>query len=75
MIKSIIRDIFFLRQISTEATADDCLQLATDLKDTLKANASGCVGMAANMIGVAKRAIIFDNNGEYIVMFNPTIIK
>ena len=31
--------------------------------------------MAANMIGVRKRIIAFDNDGTYIVMFNPEIIK
>ena len=40
-----------------------------------KAHKDGCVGMAANMIGVAKRIIAFDNEGTYMVMFNPEIIK
>ena len=31
--------------------------------------------MAANMIGVRKRIIAFDNEGTYMVMFNPEIIK
>ncbi len=31
--------------------------------------------MAANMIGVLKRIIAFDNDGTYMVMFNPEIIK
>ena len=31
--------------------------------------------MAANMIGVNKRIIAFDNEGSYMVMFNPEIIK
>lgn len=34
-----------------------------------------CVGMSANMIGVCKRIIAFDNEGTYMVMFNPEIIK
>ena len=43
--------------------------------DTLAAHAEGCVGMAANMIGVRKRIIVFDNEGAYMVMFNPEIVK
>ena len=43
--------------------------------DTLIAHKDGCVGMAANMIGVCKRIIAFDNDGTYMVMFNPEIIK
>ena len=31
--------------------------------------------MAANMIGVARCVIAFDNEGEYMVMFNPEIVK
>ena len=56
------------------ATKDD-LQVAQDLLDTLIANKDGCVGMAANMIGVRKRIIVFDNEGTYMTMFNPEIIK
>jgi peptide deformylase len=69
-----MKDIIFLGQKSILATKED-LSVADDLLDTLKANADGCVGMAANMIGVKKRIIIFDNNGTYMVMFNPEIIK
>ena len=74
MIKPIMNDIFFIAQKSEPATKDD-LPVAVDLLDTLKANADGCVGMAANMIGVKKRIIAFDNDGEYMVMFNPQILK
>ena len=59
---------------SEKATIED-LQVAEDLLDTLTANADGCVGMAANMIGVHKHIICFDNNGTYMTMFNPEIIK
>lgn len=69
-----MKDIIFLGQKSEPAEKDD-LSVAEDLLDTLKANAKGCVGMAANMIGVKKCIIAFDNNGEYMVMFNPKIIK
>ena len=74
MIKAIVKDVFFLGQKSEIATKDDS-QIAIDLMDTLKANAEGCVGLAANMIGYKKRVIIFDDNGIYTVMFNPKIIK
>lgn len=69
-----MHDPIFLGQKSIPATAED-LPIAQDLLDTLKANAAGCVGMAANMIGVSKRIIAFDNDGSYMVMFNPEIIK
>ncbi len=49
--------------------------MARDLPDTLDATKERCAGMAANMIGVNKRVIIFDNEGTYMVMFNPEIIK
>ena len=74
MIKPIMRDPLFLARKSVDATKDD-LNVASDLLDTLRANAAGCVGMAANMIGVSKRIIAFDNEGTYMVMFNPEIVK
>ncbi|MEM1484860.1 peptide deformylase [Oscillospiraceae bacterium PP1C4] len=73
MIKPIMKDILFLARKSKPATIDD-LPVAGDLLDTLKANAEGCVGMAANMIGVDKCIIAFDDNGTYRTMFNPIII-
>ena len=74
MIREICRDETFLAQKAAPATADD-LATAQDLLDTLTAHKDGCVGMAANMIGVNKRMIIFDNEGEYQVMFNPVIVR
>ena len=74
MVRDIMRDETFLAQKAEPATADD-LSVAQDLLDTLTANQSRCVGMAANMIGVNKRIIVFDNEGEYMVMFNPEIVK
>lgn len=74
MIKEIIHDPIFLGVKSEAATKED-LQVAQDLLDTLIANKDGCVGMAANMIGVRRRIIVFDNEGTYMVMFNPQIIK
>jgi len=74
MIKPIMKDVIFLGLKSEPATKNN-LKIAEDLLDTLKANADSCVGMAANMIGVKKQIIAFNNFGEYIVMFNPQIIK
>ena len=74
MIREIMRDESFLAQKAEPATPED-LPVAQDLLDTLAANKEHCVGMAANMIGVNKRIIVFDNEGTYMVMFNPEIIK
>lgn len=74
MIRDICKDEAFLAQKAEPATPDD-LQLAADLLETLEHHKAGCVGMAANMIGVNKRIIAFDNEGEYMVMFNPEIVK
>ena len=74
MIKPIMKDPVFLAQKSAPATVLD-LPVAQDLRDTLAAHRDGCVGMAANMIGVAKRIIIFDDSGSATVMFNPEIVK
>ena len=51
------------------------LEVARDLLDTLAAHRDGCVGMAANMIGVNKRVIVFDNEGTDMVLFNPEVVK
>ena len=74
MIREICRDETFLAQKAAPATADD-LATAQDLLDTLTAHKDGCVGMAANMIGVCKSIIAFDNEGAYMVMFNPVIVR
>ena len=74
MIREICRDETFLAQKAAPATADD-LATAQDLLDTLTAHKDGCVGMAANMIGINKRIIAFDNEGTYMVMLNPVIVK
>ena len=74
MVKELMHDPLFLAKKAEKATEAD-LQTAQDLLDTLIAHEEGCVGMAANMIGEAKRIIAFDNDGEYMVMFNPEIIK
>ena len=74
MIREIMKDPVFLAQKSVPAVESD-LSVAQDLLETLKAHKAGCVGMAANMIGVAKRIIAFDCDGTYMVMFNPEIVK
>ena len=74
MVKDIVHDPILLGVKSISATREDH-QVAQDLLDTLAANKDACVGMAANMIGVYKRIIVFDNEGTYMIMFNPDIIK
>ena len=74
MIRDVIHDPIFLSGRSLPAAKED-LQVAIDLLDTLIANKDGCVGMAANMIGVHKRIIVFDNEGTYLTMLNPEIVK
>lgn len=74
MVRPIMKDIFFLNQKSEPATKDD-MQVVTDLLDTLKANEDGCVGMAANMIGVKKRIIVVNMGFMNVPMINPVIVK
>ena len=74
MVRPIIKDPIFLGRKSREATAED-LPIAKDLLDTLEAHKDSCVGMAANMIGEAVLIIAFDNEGSYLVMLNPEIVK
>ena len=74
MVKELMHDPIFLSLKSELATKDD-LPVAQDLLDTLTAHKDGCVGMAANMIGAKKRIICFDNEGTYMTMFNPQILK
>ena len=74
MIRELVHDPIFLAKKADPATKDD-LQIAEDLLDTLTAHRETCVGMAANMIGKTKRIIAFDDEGSYMVMFNPRIVK
>ena len=74
MVREIMRNEVFLARKAESAAPED-LSVAQDLLDTLAAHKDGCVGMAANMIGVSKRIIVFDNEGTYMVMFNPEIVK
>ena len=74
MVKEVVHDPIFLGGKSEPATGED-LQVARDLLDTLAANKDHCVGMAANMIGIRKRIIVFDNEGTYMTMLNPELLK
>ena len=74
MVRELMHDPIFLARKSVPATAED-LETARDLLDTLTFHKEGCVGMAANMIGVTKRIIVFDNDGTPMLMMNPEIIK
>ena len=74
MIRSICKDEAFLSQRAEAATPAD-LGTAQDLLDTLIDHRHDCVGMAANMIGVLKSIIAINDNGDYILMYNPEIIK
>ena len=74
MVRPIMKDPVFLSRKSIEATAGDA-EIGRDLLETLEFHKEGCVGMAANMIGVARRIIAFDCGAGYMVMFNPEIIK
>ena len=73
MIQPIMHDPLFLAQKSAPATPKDA-PVARDLLETLTAHADGCVGMAANMIGVNKAIIVFDDEGTLREMFNPEIV-
>ena len=74
MVRELVHDPILLARKSEPATKDD-LPIAQDLLDTLTAHKESCVGMAANMIGVTKRIIVFDNEGTYMTMLNPVILK
>lgn len=74
MIKPIVKDILFLGQKSEIATKDD-ISVINDLEDTLRANLDRCVGMAANMIGIKKRILVFTVGNLIIPMINPKILK
>mgnify|MGYP002602157186 CR=1 FL=1 len=74
MIREICRDETFLAQKAASATADD-LATAQDLLDTLTAHKDGCVGMAANMIGIHKNIIVVAVGPFQFAMINPVITK
>ena len=74
MVKELIHDPIALAQVSADATKADWA-IAQDLLETLIFHKEGCVGMAANMIGIHKRIIAFDNGGSLVAMLNPKILK
>ena len=74
MVRELIHDPILLARVSEPAVKEDWA-IAQDLLETLIFHQEGCVGMAANMIGVHKRIIAFNDNGEYKIMLNPQIVK
>ena len=74
MVKEIIHDPILLKIKSKDVVSED-LQIAKDLAETLETHKGGCVGMAANMIGIHKRIIAFYDNDKIVTMFNPEIIS
>lgn len=72
MERVINRDQLFLQQKSQPATPAD-RAVIQNLQDTLAANRERCVGMAANMIGVAKRIIIVQRGPLAQIMINPRL--
>lgn len=74
MIRNIVKDVLFLEQKSEPATRED-VEVINDLIDTLRANLDCCVGMAANMIGVKKRILVFSVGNIIVPMVNPVILK
>lgn len=74
MVKEIVRDQLLLAQKCAPATEEDAAA-AQDLLDTFEAHSTECVGLAANMIGVLKRIIVFENEGAHTLMYNPVIVK
>jgi len=74
MVRELVHDPIMLARVSEPAVKEDWA-IAQDLLETLIFHEKGCVGMAANMIGVTKRIIAFNDNGEYKIMLNPEIVK
>ena len=74
MVRELVHDPILLARKSSPATKED-LETARDLMDTLLHHREGCVGMAANMIGVTRRIIVFQDGDSYGTMLNPEILK
>lgn len=74
MIRPVVKDVLFLGQKSEPATKND-ISVIDDLVDTLRANLEHCVGMAANMIGIKKRILVFSVGNIIVPMVNPVILK
>lgn len=74
MVRELVHDPILLARVSEPAVKEDWA-IAQDLLETLIFHKVECVGMAANMIGVTKRIIAFNNEGKYEIMLNPEIVK
>ena len=74
MVRPLMTNTVFLAQKAQPADAGD-VAVADDLLDTLKAHEDGCVGMAANMIGVRKRIICVKDGNRTLLMYNPQILE
>lgn len=74
MIKDIVKDQFFLSRKSETATLEDAY-IIDDLFDTLTYHKERCVGIAANMLGYLKTMMVVNDNGKYIILINPVILK
>lgn len=74
MVRELVHDPILLSRVSVPAGREDW-PVAQDLLETLIHHEKGCVGMAANMIGVHKRIIAFNDNGRYQILLNPQIVK
>ena len=74
MVRELVHDPILLSRVSEPAAKEDWA-IAQDLLETLIFHKVECVGMAANMIGVYKRIIAFNNEGNYEVMLNPEVVK
>lgn len=73
MVRELVHDPILLARKSAAAGKED-LPAAQDLLDTLTAHKDGCVGMAANMIGVSKRMIAVHLGYTQLVMINPVVL-
>jgi len=74
MVRELVHDPILLARVSEPAQREDWT-VAQDLLETLIFHKEGCVGMAANMIGVTKRIIVFADGKDYKIMMNPEIVK
>ncbi len=74
MIRPIVKSPVLLAVPSVDATAADAA-VGQDLLDTLAAHAHECVGLAANMVGVRKRAIVAACASGVQLMYNPEIVE
>lgn len=73
MIRQINHDRLFLAQPSVPVKQPD-LELIEDLKATVLAHQSTCVGMAANMIGKAQQIMVILVGPLPFVVINPRIL-